>query len=55
MKKDEIEVKIFEYQDKINHYQRLLRKGHSRPSELRNAVIDYKVEIKKLEKILEVC
>lgn len=55
MKKSEIEVKIFEYKDKIKSYQFLLRKGHSNPSELRNAVIDYKVEIKKLEKILEVC
>jgi hypothetical protein len=55
MDKSEIEVKIFEYQEKINLYKRLLRKGHSNPSELRNAVIDYRVEIQKLEKLMEVC
>jgi hypothetical protein len=55
MKKSEIQVKIFEYQEKISKYQSLLRRGHSNPSELRNAVIDYRIEIKKLEKLLEVC
>jgi hypothetical protein len=55
LKKSEIEVKIFEYKDKIKFYNQLLRKGHHNPSELRNAVIDYRVEIKKLEKLLEVC
>lgn len=55
LKKYEIEVKIFEYKEKINKYQMLLKKGHSNPSELRNAVVDYKLEIKKLEKLLEVC
>lgn len=54
-KKDEIEVKIFEYQDKINFYQRLLKKGNSNPSQLRNAVVDYKLEIQKLKRLLEVC
>jgi hypothetical protein len=53
--KSEIEVKILEYQDKIKKYNYLLRKGHSNPSELRNAVIDYRVEIQKLEKLMEVC
>lgn len=54
LKKDEIEVKIFEYQDKINLYQRLLKKGSHSPSQLRNAVVDYKLEIQKLKKLLEV-
>ena len=52
--KDEIEVRIFEYQDKINLYQRLLRKGHKEPSKLRNAIVDYKVEVQNLRKLMEV-
>lgn len=53
--KSEIEVKIFEYQDKIKKYNYLLKKGHPNPSELRNAVINYRVEIKNLERMMQVC
>jgi len=52
--KNEIEVRIFEYEEKIDLYQRLLRRGHKSPSQLRNAVIDYKIEIQNLKKLLEV-
>lgn len=54
--KDEIEVIIFEYQDKIEKYQSMLRKGISycNPSEIRNAIVDYKIQITRLEKQMEV-
>lgn len=53
LNKNEIEVKIFEYRDKIKLYERLLRKGSRSPSQLRNAVVDYKLEVQKLEKLME--
>lgn len=55
LKKSDIEGKISNYRKKIFDCQSQLRKGYSNPSELRNAVIDYKLEIKNLEKLLEVC
>jgi hypothetical protein len=55
VKKEEIQVKIFEYQEKISKYKWLLKKGVNNPSELRNAVIDYRIEMSRLQKQLEVC
>lgn len=54
-KKSDIQGKISEYQKKIIQCNALLKKGNNNPSELRNNVVDYKLEIKKLEKLLEVC
>ena len=54
--KDEIEVIIFELKDKIEKYQSMLRKGirFHNPTELRNAIIDYKIQIVGLQKQMEV-
>jgi hypothetical protein len=49
--KEEIQVKIFEYEEKIKYFKHLLKKGSHKPSELRNAIIDYKVEIANLKKM----
>lgn len=55
LNKNDIEVRIFEYQDKIKLYQSLLKKGSHSPSQLRNAIVDYKKEILNLKKLMEVC
>lgn len=54
--KDEIEVIIFEYQDEIEKYQSLLMKGilFCNPTEIKNAIIDYKITITRLKKQMEV-
>lgn len=56
MGKDEIEVIIFEYQDRIRKYQSLLKRNNNNysPSQLRNAILDYKIQIVRLEKQMEV-
>jgi hypothetical protein len=51
----EIESKISFYESRISHCKILLRKGSLNPSKLRNDVIDYKIQIKNLEKLMEVC
>jgi flagellar biosynthesis chaperone FliJ len=53
--KKDIQMKISFYEKRISHCKIQLRKGSSNPSKLRNDVIDYKVQIKNLEKLMEVC